>query len=62
LQQKSLHQIFNEVGDLGEPSQGISTLLKLKGEFDDYNQALVDWIDRDRHAHNVRRGSREFRS
>jgi hypothetical protein len=42
-------------------AKGISTLLKLKGEFDDYHQALVDWIDHDRHAHNVRPGSREFR-
>jgi hypothetical protein len=33
-----------------QPHQG------LKGKFDDHNQALVDWIDRDRHAHNVRRG------
>ena len=33
----------------------------LKGKFDDHNQALVDWIDRDRHAHNVRRGSRATR-
>src|SRR6516165_3414996 len=41
-------------------AKGISTLQKLKGKFDDYNQALVDWIDRDRHAHNVRPGSREF--
>src|SRR5215475_10062782 len=42
-------------------AKGISALQKPKGEFDDYNQALVDWIDRDRHAHNVRPGSRESR-
>jgi hypothetical protein len=57
---RALHQIFNEVGNLGEPSQG-HLYVSEEGDFDDYNQALVDWIDRDRPAHNVRRGSPEFR-
>jgi len=46
----------------GSPARGQGNGLRLqprqglKGKFNDDNQALVDWLDRDRNAHLVRRG------
>jgi len=49
-------------GGKGSPARGQGNRLRLqprqglKGKFNDRNQAPVDWIDRDRRAHLVRRG------